>query len=687
MVLLVTVLLSLSALSAADNNDLNNTIDQSMDSLQTESVTNIESNSIENKVSNEYETITNENTSSIEKTITKQVTTNNTSVKSATTSKKSITITSQDITSYTGNTINIQAKVNYKDGEKLSYAKVSIKVNGNTIIHTTVSNGTISAKYTIPVWSAKKYNMEFIVGETSTSQAGRKNVSLTIKRHDLTVSMSSINTTSASKVQLKATVKYLNGTLANGQKAVFKVNGKTVLSTTVVNGIASGNYIVPVNSGTHTLIVKIGETTTTKYVENTQKIQVSKRTPTIVKDDLIFAKKGSYVYLHAKITGMGNANASGKISFKINGKTVATVNVINNSADYKYNANLKIGYHNVSIVYGGSKGLNAVRTTTSMRVQNDYVSTYSYAQILDKANSTHSFVLKNKRLPNFVTISGNQVSMVDLLYMFSQALTNNNSYHNGGFSLPSTNYATTKYGYQLSKEEYISIADRVVDFYKTYGRAPNFMLMSSGDKLSFNDTIYTLSKALSFAESNNRLPNYVTVESINPSTGSSTSSSSTSTYVPTNTVPEGFEKYLANANNSYVNATSIKNAVQKAVSGVSGTYNQAVAIFDYVNDVTSYSSYLNTRKGALRTLSEGSGNCVDQSHLLLGMYRTANIPARYCHATCYFKSGLVIGHVWIECYVNGKWYSCDTTSNQNSFNKIVNWYSSSTVYRYLELYF
>ena len=102
----------------------------------------------------------------------------------------------------------------------------------------------------------------------------------------------------------------------------------------------------------------------------------------------------------------------------------------------------------------------------------------------------------------------------------------------------------------------------------------------------------------------------------------------------------------------------------------------------YVNDKTDYSSYFDTRYGAIGTLTRGYGNCVDQSHLLLGMYRTAQIPARYCHATCYFTSGLVVGHVWVEVYVNGKWYSCDTTSNRNSFGVINNWYKSSSVKRY-----
>ncbi|WP_292475468.1 transglutaminase-like domain-containing protein [Methanosphaera sp.] len=712
MVLLVSILFSISALAAADtdadSSAINDANYQDIDDYSiTKSVTNIESNSIENKVSNEYETITNVSSPSSENTITKQSLTNNTNVKSAdsTTTKREVSINSNSITAYSGNTINIKANVSYKNGEKLNYAKVSIKLNGKTIIHTTVSDGSFSTNYVVPNYSAKTYPLEIIVGETSTSLTGRKNVSLTIKRHDLSVSMSKITATSASSVTLKAEVKYKNGSSANGQKAVFKINGKTVLSTTVVNGVASGSYIVPTKASTYSLLVKIGETTTTSYEEVTSSLIVTKRTPTIVKDSLVFVQKGSNVYLNAKITGTGYANASGKVSFKVNGKTVATVNVINNTAECRYKADLKYGYHVIDIVYGGSSGLNSVRTNTSLRVQADPVATYTYSQVLEKANSTHNFVLNNKRLPNFVTMSGNQVSMTDLLYMFAQALSYNNSYHNGGFSSPTSYVQTTKYDFELEKDDYVSMAYRLVDFYKTNGRAPNVMLATSGVNLNFNDTIYTLAKALSFTKNNNRLPNYVTVLTISGSSSSSSSSdnsgsssssgsssgssssSSSSSYSPTNSVPSGYEKYLASAKNSYVNYTVIKNAVQKAVSGVSGTYNQAVAIFNYVNKVTDYSFYMNTRRGAIKTLQDGLGNCVDQSHLLLGMYRTANIPARYCHATCYFRSGLVVGHVWVECYVNGKWYSCDTTSNQNTFNNIVNWGSCSTINRYTEIYF
>ena len=277
MVLLVSILFSISSLAAADidadSSAINDANYQDIDDYSiTKSVTNIESNSIENKVSNEYETITNVSSPSSENTITKQSLTNNTNVKSAdsTTTKREVSINSNSITAYSGNTINIKANVSYKNGEKLNYAKVSIKLNGKTIIHTTVSDGSFSTNYVVPNYTAKTYPLEIIVGETSTSLTGRKNVTLTIKRHDLFVSMSKITASSASKVTLKAEVKYKNGSSANGQKAVFKINGKTVLSTTVVNGVASGSYIVPTKASTYSLLVKIGETTNYDIYRNYQ---------------------------------------------------------------------------------------------------------------------------------------------------------------------------------------------------------------------------------------------------------------------------------------------------------------------------------------------------------------------------------------------------------------------------------
>ena len=68
---------------------------------------------------------------------------------------------------------------------------------------------------------------------------------------------------------------------------------------------------------------------------------------------------------------------------------------------------------------------------------------------------------------------------------------------------------------------------------------------------------------------------------------------------------------------------------------------------------------------------------MDHSHLLIAMFRTAKLPARYVHGTCTFSSGSTYGHVWAQVLVNGKWVVADATSSRNSLGNIVNWNTKS----------
>ena len=100
---------------------------------------------------------------------------------------------------------------------------------------------------------------------------------------------------------------------------------------------------------------------------------------------------------------------------------------------------------------------------------------------------------------------------------------------------------------------------------------------------------------------------------------------------------------------------------------------KARAIYNYVRDQISYSFYYDTRYGALGTLHAKTGNCVDQAHLVIALYRAAGLPARYAHGTCVFSSGSTYGHVWAQVLIGDTWVVSDPTSTRNSFGKVVNW--------------
>ena len=134
--------------------------------------------------------------------------------------------------------------------------------------------------------------------------------------------------------------------------------------------------------------------------------------------------------------------------------------------------------------------------------------------------------------------------------------------------------------------------------------------------------------------------------------------------------------YLGASENCQVDSAKIKNLVAKLTNSKMSDSEKARVIFNYVRDEISYSFYYDTRFGAVGTLEAGTGNCVDHSHLLVAMYRAADLPARYVHGTCTFSSG-TYGHVWTEVLIGDEWIVGDACSVRNSFGEIVNWNTNS----------
>ena len=162
------------------------------------------------------------------------------------------------------------------------------------------------------------------------------------------------------------------------------------------------------------------------------------------------------------------------------------------------------------------------------------------------------------------------------------------------------------------------------------------------------------------------MPNYVTIKTYSSSapTGSPLNSK--------NTIKD-LKPYLRATTHCQVGNSQIKSVVNSLTSGLTTDLAKARAIYNYVRDAVSYSFYYDTRYGAVGTLNAKTGNCVDQAHLLIAMYRTAGLAARYVHGTCVFSSGSTYGHVWAQVLIGDTWIVSDATSVRNSFGNVVNW--------------
>lgn len=291
------------------------------------------------------------------------------------------------------------------------------------------------------------------------------------------------------------------------------------------------------------------------------------------------------------------------------------------------------------------------------------------------------FIAEQNRIPNTVTIGGTTYSSAEFLYLMSQAIYQiGNSNTNAvsvisGVKEPASPFGDTISSKELYKADFITVAKNVANYIKNNKQAPNYASSAVGN-IIYSELVDSFSRILAFYGSNsNSLPNYVTV-TYSSSSSSSSSGASGSGLNEKNTIAD-LSAYLKDSKNCDVDNSKLKSLVSSLTKGLTTAKQKATAIFNYVRDSISYSFYYDTKYGAVGTYNAKAGNCVDQSHLLVALFRTADLPARYVHGTCTFSSGSTYGHVWTQVLIDGTWTVADATSSRNSLGNIANWNTNS----------
>ncbi len=363
----------------------------------------------------------------------------------------------------------------------------------------------------------------------------------------------------------------------------------------------------------------------------------------------------------------GTAFATTNITNENSSQT--NTNTTSNSVNVTDQNNVNTTGTNTTETNSSSKNIAAGSAASASTTTTTQIS-FTSSQINSAASSVKSFIETNHRLPNYVTISNHQVTMAQLLQLMVQNLLNYNKGLNKSVTLKTvatpSNYTETVKSGDISKSSYLSLAQSIANTINSTGKAPSYVTTSLG-KMNFQNLVYTFSKILNFQKTNNRLPNTVSVKP-----WSSISSSSSSSEGSGSSIPSSLSQYLQPTTNAQSNSSTIIALANSITKGLTTPYDKAVAIFNWVRDHITYSFYYNTKYGALGTISAGTGNCCDQSNLVVALARAAGIPARYQQGYCEFSDGWY-GHVWAQLYVDGKWYYADTISKSNTFGVINNW--------------
>ena len=255
---------------------------------------------------------------------------------------------------------------------------VTVQISKNSVVEN--NNLTSTEEYTIKIKNSNNTNVtnNYLVakelkGDSSVLDTNgndniiENNLPLAPKEYSLKVDTTEF--TVATKATISASL-YLGEDVAsdiNKGKVVFKVNGKTlkdvngkVIYAKVVNGTATiADYEIPeswTKENTTIEAVLTGCTQTGKLKTEKTPINVTTQETTITTTDAT-ATAGSTITLNATINS--STQVTGKVVFKVNGKTVKDANgkviyakVVNNtvSVEYTLPESMKAGSYNITAV-------------------------------------------------------------------------------------------------------------------------------------------------------------------------------------------------------------------------------------------------------------------------------------------------------------------------------------------------
>lgn len=544
------------------------------------------------------------------------------------------------------------------NGKPLANKIITFLINGVAYNRTTDSNGVASidirlypGNYVISYYYSNKGALDYNNGSNNVVVAKQ---TLNIKGNDLVMLP---NDGSAFEVAITDKDKNPVKDIA----VLFTVSGVTYTKYTDQSGIAKLN--INLNVGYYKISYAINDTLCKGSGSNMILVN-----GTILTADDINMNVGTSGNFNVKLTDAKNNPINGAtIKFYYNGITKTAITNSGGIATITIDS-LEKGDYPIAYYYYPTIGGNY---SNSGQAYIHVFGNISIVNIIDASKVVKSFIESEGKLPDSVLINGESYTLAQFLYLAAIATVNIN---NGDLSDLNSKDATNPSNYTKCANlgnlvDYISVAQAIIDYVNANGKAPESISSSVGT-VTFDGLVYAFARVVAFYGNNQQLPAYVAIKSID---------SDSSQFVinrvnvkATESELANIDKYLQATANCQVDDPTIVALAQKLTAGLSTPTQKASAILDYVIDNIAYAGYYDTTRGAKKTLTDKRGNCCDQAHLVIALFRAADLPARYVHGTCTFSSG-PIGHVWAQVLIDGTWVVADPVSSRNSLGVVNNW--------------
>ena len=567
-------------------------------------------------------------------------------------------LTGKDLNAIYNETAKFNVTLTDLNGKPLVNKTITFSINGMTYERMTDSKGVASlninlnpGNYVISYTYSKKGSMDYNEGSNNVVVAKQ---TLNIKAKDLVMLPGD-----GSTFDVAITDKY--GNLMKGIAVLFTVSGVKYTRVTDGSGIARLN--INLNVGYYDISYAINST----FYQGSGSNKILVNGTILTADDITFNVGSTGNFLVKLTDAKGNPIKGATIKVSYNGITDSALTNNDGIATITIKS-LEKGDYTISYYYYPEKGGNY---SNSGQAHIHVSGTISIKNMIEASNNVKTYIEAYSKLPDHVLINGNNYTIAQFLYLAAVASIKINAGDLSDLSYKDvfnpSNYSKT--GNLGNLADYISVAQSIVNYVNTNGKAPESVSSSVGT-ITFDGLVYAFSRVVAFYGSNDIMPAYVTIKSIE-------SASSQFTINSVNVLAK--ENELANIN-AYLQPTkncqsddpAIIALAQKLTAGLITPTQKAEAIHNYVRDHYSYLSHYDTWYSAKDMLSRTSGNCCDQTQIIVALFRAADLPARYVHGKCTFSSGQ-IGHVWAQVLIGDTWVVADPISTRNSLGVINNW--------------
>lgn len=600
------------------------------------------------------------------------------------------TVKANDISKYYKGTVPYTAQFLDSKGNALANTMVTVTVNGKAYSLMTDANGFVNLQINLKPGTYKVISTNPLMG------------------YSLTTNFKILSTISSSNI------KQVQGQNKKFKVTFFKSNGKPLAKTYVKYKFRGKTHKVKTNSkGMISISLKKLKKGTYKIVSynkdglsKTNKIKIYKKkasTKLSSKSYTFYPNEGRTIKVKFTTALGDNSNVGKTIKIKIKGKTYYRKTDAN-GAVYMDLSFIKKGVFNVKYQYDGNKFFKSSKLTKSVTI-------YDTAQTSITVTSTNHFgygagtSLKVCYNAGGVPLPKKTVKMTIAGKTYKKT-TDDNGIVSIPIDLAIGNYMAD---YKTNNDSIFIGTSGSFDI-DVFQRAPSKIIWKSGTSYKDNSQTFKVlvtnmkgshlsggrieltidgqkhsskvsSKGTAKFKAGVDIGKYKVTVKFKGNNHHLASSKSKTVRVDISKWRNGVNEKHAKGSGAYkkssyhcsVGTKKIKKLVKKLTKGLTDDVDKAKAIFNYVRDTLEYSYYYDTKYGSTGTLNHKKGNCVDHSHLLVAMYRTAGFNARYVHGTCRFSDGDVTGHVWVQVKIGKSWVAADAISYRNSLGKIKNW--------------